>query len=150
MKSRTPSTRLARLSAALVLTTAAGCASRTPYDFQAERRATSAYAVGPGDVLQVNAWKNEALTQRVTVRPDGVVTLPVIGDVRAVGRTVEAISKEIASRATKIYIEPPVVSVDVTELHSYRIYVLGEVARPGEFTPRGQVTVLQAIALAGG
>src|SRR5215208_2507058 len=129
----------------------AGCgASRPAYDFPAERKSTSSYTVGPGDVLQVNAWKNEALSQRVTVRPDGFVTVPLIGDVQAGGRNVDEIAKDIVSRAARFYTEPPVVSVDVAELHSYRIYVLGEVARPGEFTPKGQVTVLQAIALAGG
>jgi polysaccharide export outer membrane protein len=84
------------------------------------------------------------------VRPDGFITMPLIGDVQAGGRNVDAIAKDIATRSTKFYTEPPVISVDVAELHSYRIYVLGEVTRPGEFTPKGQVTVLQAIALAGG
>jgi polysaccharide export outer membrane protein len=129
----------------------AGCgAARPRYDFASERRATSTSAVGPGDVLQVRAWKNDALSQRVTVRPDGFITLPLIGDVLAGGRNVEAIAGDVASRAAKFYTEVPVVAVEVAELHSYRIYVLGEVARPGEFTPRGQITVLQAIALAGG
>ena len=129
----------------------AGCgSSKSAYDFAAERRATSSYTVGPGDVLQVNAWKNEALTQRLTVRPDGFITMPLIGDVVAGGRNVDAIAKDIATRSQKFYTEQPVISVDVAELHSYRIYVLGEVTRPGEFTPKGQVTVLQAIALAGG
>jgi polysaccharide biosynthesis/export protein len=131
--------------------TAAGCAaSRPKYDFEAERRATSAHAIGAGDILQVNVWKNEQLSQRVTVRPDGFITLPLIGDIQAGGRTVTDVGRDIAERSTKFYTEPPVVSVQMAELHSYRVYVLGEVARPGEFAPRGQVTVLQAIALAGG
>lgn len=123
---------------------------RPSYDFESERHATSAYSVGPGDMLAVNVWKNEALSQRVIVRPDGYVTLPLLGDVAAGGRTVDAIAREIADRAQKFYTERPVVSVEVAELHSYRIYVLGEVSRPGEFSPKGQVTVLQALALAGG
>jgi polysaccharide biosynthesis/export protein len=128
-----------------------GCAARRPqYDFEAERKATTAYSVGPGDVLQVRAWKNEALSQRVTVRPDGYITLPLIGDVMANGRAVEAIAREISEKSSKFYNETLAVAVEVAELHSYRIYVMGEVTRPGEFTPRGQVTVLQAIALAGG
>lgn len=142
---------LALASLALALFGVAGCAAARPhYDFDAERRATSSYTVGPGDLLAVNVWKNEALSQKVVVRPDGFVTLPLIGDVAAGGRTVDAIASEIADRAQRFYTERPVVSVEVAELHSYRIYVLGEVSRPGEFTPRGQVTVLQAIALAGG
>lgn len=144
--------RLTYACSLIALATASlGCAATRPhYDFDAERHATSAYAVGPGDLLAVNVWKNEALSQRVIVRPDGFITLPLLGDVAADGRTVDAIADDIANRAQKFYTERPVVSVEVAELHSYRIYVLGEVARPGEFTPRGQVTVLQALALAGG
>jgi polysaccharide export outer membrane protein len=128
-----------------------GCgASRPNYDFDAERKITRTYTVGPGDVLQVRAWKNEALSQRVTVRPDGYITLPLIGDVMATGRGVEPIARDIAAQAARYYTETPVVAVEVAELHSYRVYVMGEVTRPGEFTPRGTVTVLQALALAGG
>jgi polysaccharide biosynthesis/export protein len=133
------------------LASLASCvAARPRFDFDAERRMTGTYAVGPGDVLQVRAWKNDALSQRVTVRPDGFVTLPLIGDVQVEGRNVDAIAKDVVERSAKFYTETPVVAVEVAELHSYRVYVTGEVARPGEFTPRGQVTVLQAIALAGG
>jgi polysaccharide export outer membrane protein len=147
---------LHRLSLAPLLTLLlagllSGCgAARSSFDFEAERRTTATYAVGPGDVLQVRAWKNEALSQRVTVRPDGYVTLPLIGDVLVEGRTVDSIARDIVTRSAKFYTEAPVVAVEVAELHSYRVYVLGEVARAGEFTPKGQVTVLQAIALAGG
>jgi polysaccharide export outer membrane protein len=140
--------RGAVLAAALL---AVSCAAQKPqFNFDAERKATSAYTVGPGDVLQVRAWKNEALSQRATVRPDGYITLPLIGDVLATGRPVEVIGREISDKAVKFYNEAPTVAVEVAELHSYRVYVMGEVTRPGEFTPRGQVTVLQAIALAGG
>jgi polysaccharide biosynthesis/export protein len=144
--------RVASTLAALSLAAALlGCgSSRSDFNFETERKMTSAYTVGPGDVLQVRAWKNDALSQRVTVRPDGFVTLPLIGDVLAGGRTVETIAADIAARSSAYYTEKPVVAVEVAELHSYRVYVLGEVSRPGEFTPRGQVTVLQAIALAGG
>ncbi len=126
--------------------------ARPAYDFDAERSATAsaAYPVGPGDVLQVRAWKNDALSQKVIVRPDGFVTLPLVGEVDAGGRAVQAIAAEIAARAAAFYTEAPVVAVEVAELHSYRVYVLGEVARPGELTPRGPINVLQAIALAGG
>jgi polysaccharide biosynthesis/export protein len=138
-------------AAVLLALLSAGCgAARPAFDFDAERHQTSTYTVGPGDVLQVRAWKNEALSQRVTVRLDGFVTLPLLGDVLSGGRTVDVIAQDIATRSAKFYTEAPVVSVEVAELHSYRVYVLGEVARPGEFTPKAQITVLQAIALAGG
>jgi polysaccharide export outer membrane protein len=147
-----PSSAALAAALAIALTSAgAGCGASTPrFDYDAERRATSAYSVGPGDALQVRAWKLEALSQRVTVRPDGFITIPLVGEVLATGRTVESIAEEISSRAMKYYTEKPVVSVEVAELKSYRIYVVGEVARPGEFTPTAQVTVLQALALAGG
>ena len=134
----------------LLLALVAGCGATARYDFAAERRAAGTYLVGTGDVLQVRAWKNEPLSQRVVVRPDGFVTLPLIGDVPAGGRAVEAIAADIAGRAARFYTEVPVVAVEVAELHGYRVYVLGEVARPGELAPRGPITVLQAIALAGG
>lgn len=141
-------TRGVALAAALI---ALGCGSSlSNFDYDAERLATSAYSVGPGDALQVRAWKLEALSQRVTVRPDGFITIPLVGEVLASGRTVAAIAEEIADRATKYYTDKPVVSVEVAELKSYRVYVMGEVARPGEFSPNAQITVLQAIALAGG
>lgn len=139
-----------RALSVLALCLPACLTGRPAYDFDAERRATSTYAVGAGDVLQVRAWKNDALSQRVIVRPDGFVTLPLVGEVAAGGRSVQAIAAEIASRAAAFYTERPVVAVEVAELHSYRVYVLGEVARPGELTPRGPINVLQAIALAGG
>jgi polysaccharide export outer membrane protein len=135
---------------AAVLSFSACGAARPSYDFEAERRAASTYVVGAGDVLQIRAWKNDALSQRVVVRPDGYITLPLVGEVRAGGRGAQAIGAEIATRASQFYVEPPVVAVEVAELHSYRVYVLGEVARPGELAPRGPITVLQALALAGG
>jgi polysaccharide export outer membrane protein len=142
---------LGRLAVAVSLVGLTACgAARPNYDFAQERKATQAYTVGPGDILQVRAWKNDALSQRATVRPDGFITLPLLGDVMANGRTVDAISKDISSQATKFYQEQPQVSVEVAELHSYRVYVMGEVTRPGEFTPKAQISVLQAIALAGG
>ncbi len=137
--------------AAVVALGLAACATGRPrYDFDAERQRTSSYAVGPGDVLQVRAWKNDALSQKVIVRPDGYITVPLVGEVLAGGRSAPAIAAEIATRAAAFYTETPVVAVEVAELHSYRVYVLGEVTRPGELTPRGPINVLQAIALAGG
>ena len=128
-----------------------GCSSARPkYDYVHELRVMKTYSVGPGDVLEVRVWHNDQLSRRVTVRPDGFITLPLVGDVPCGGNTVEQISTDIATRGATYYTDPLVVSVEVAELHSYRIYVLGEVIRPGEYTPTGQVTVLQAIALAGG
>ena len=133
---------------AMVLPSCAG--ARPQYDYVQELRNMKTYSVGPGDVLEVRVWHNEQLSRRVTVRPDGFVTLPLVGDIPSGGRNVEQIASDIATRGATYYTDPLVVSVEVAELHSYRIYVLGEVLRPGEYSPSAQVTVLQAIALAGG
>jgi polysaccharide biosynthesis/export protein len=124
--------------------------ARPQYDYVRELRIMKTYSVGPGDVLEVRVWHNDQLSRRVTVRPDGFITLPLVGDVLCGGNTVEKIAADIATRGATYYTEPLVVSVEVAELHSYRIYVLGEVLRPGEYSPTAQVTVLQAIALSGG
>jgi len=148
-----PARRLAALAAAVLtaLAAGAGCGGSMPkFDYDAERKSTNAYNIGPGDILEVRAWNNDALSTRATVRPDGFITVPLVGEVLASGRTAVAIGDEVANRAAKYYTQKPVVSVEVAELHSYRVYVVGEVSRPGEFTPTAQVTVLQAIALAGG
>jgi polysaccharide export outer membrane protein len=142
--------RILAASLALALALLACGTSRPHYDFDAEWRAAGTYLVGAGDVLQVRAWKNDTLSQRVTVRPDGYVTLPLVGEVLAGGRSAQDIATEIATRAARFYTELPRVDVEVAELHGYRVYVLGEVARPGELTPRGAVTVHQALAMAGG
>jgi polysaccharide export outer membrane protein len=137
--------------AAAVAFCSSGCGgSRPQYDYVRELRVMKTYSVGPGDVLEVRVWHNDQMSRRVTVRPDGFITLPLVGDIACGGSTVEQIAADIAAKGATYYTDPLVVSVEVAELHSYRVYVLGEVLRPGEFTPTGQVTVLQAIALAGG
>jgi polysaccharide export outer membrane protein len=106
--------------------------------------------VGPGDVLQVSVWKNDQLSQKVGVRPDGAITLPLLGDVPVAGKTGGEIATDISQRATKYFNEPPSVTIQISEIKSYRVYVLGEVQRPGEYVPGQQVTVLQALSLGGG
>ncbi len=137
--------------AAIVAISSSGCsAARPQYDYVHELSIMKTYSVGPADVLEVRVWHNDQLSRRAMVRPDGFITLPLIGDVSCTGKTVEEISSDIANRGATYYTDPLVVSVEVAELHSYRIYVLGEILRPGEYSPTGQVTVLQALSLAGG
>lgn len=143
-----PNTLITLMLASTVLPSCGG--ARPQYDYVREVRDMKTYSVGPGDVLEVRVWHNEQLSRRVTVRPDGFITLPLVGDVSSGGRNVEQIASDIATRGATFYTDPLVVSVEVAELHSYRIYVVGEVLRPGEYSPTAQVTVLQAIALAGG
>ena len=107
------------------------------------------YKIGPEDVLEVIVWRNQDLSKVVTVRPDGKVSLPLIGDVVAVGLTPDQLMKEVISRL-KDYKENPNVSVVVQQVNSYGIYVLGEVAHPGKYQLKSYTTVLQAVSMAGG
>jgi polysaccharide export outer membrane protein len=125
-----------------------GCAGPIIYNWKAEN--ALGYRVGPGDQLKVNVWKHDELSQQVTVRPDGKFSLTLVGDVDANGRTVDEIGADIAKRSARYFQDNPPVSVQVAEVRSYKIYVVGEVQRSGEFTPNHQVTVLQGLALAGG
>lgn len=107
------------------------------------------YLLGPEDVLKVAVWKDEQLTQETVVRPDGMITFPLIGDVPAAGRTAEDVRNEIARRLVK-YLPNPHVTVTVLKVLSYRIYVLGRVNKPGEYLVGHHTDVLQALSMAGG
>jgi len=107
------------------------------------------YLIGPGDVLQVFVWKETELTKDVTVRYDGKVTLPLLGDVAAAGRTTEQIASDLQARLGR-FVSSPQVTVAVSQPHSKRIFVVGQVAHAGAFPLIGPTTFLQALALAGG
>jgi polysaccharide export outer membrane protein len=100
-------------------------------------------------VLFVSVWKEPDLQLQVLVRPDGGLSFPLAGDVAASGLTVEALSKELATRLRK-YIPEAVVTVAVKELGGNRIYVIGKVNRPGEYPYSRPLDVMQALSLAGG
>src|SRR5262245_13877013 len=108
-----------------------------------------AYRIGPEDVLEISVWKEEALKKDVLVRPDGEISFPLAGDLRAAGRTVGELRAELTKRLEK-YIPDPVVSVLVNRVASNKIYVVGRVARPGDFAAGRYIDVLQALAMAGG
>ena len=107
------------------------------------------YRLGAEDVMLVSVWKDEQLTREVVVRPDGVFSFPLVGDVQAEDRTVEEIRADLVKRLTK-YIPNPNVSVAVTKVLSYKIYVVGRVNKPGEYLIGHYTDVLQALSLAGG
>lgn len=109
----------------------------------------AAYLLGPEDLVKVSVWKDEQLTQEVVVRPDGMISFPLVGDILAAGRTVEEVRLELVKRLGK-FIPNPHVSVLATKLHSYKIYVTGRVNKPGEFLVGHYTDVLQALSLAGG
>ncbi len=125
-----------------------GCGGTRSYNWAQERAA--GYRVGPGDVVKINVWKHDELSQQVTVRPDGAMTMPLIGDIKAEGKTVDEIAIDIGGRVHKYFQDQPPVTVQIAEVRSYKVYVVGEVQRGGEFTPNHQITVLHGLALAGG
>jgi polysaccharide biosynthesis/export protein len=107
------------------------------------------YTIGREDVLEIAVWKDTALTTTAPVRPDGRVSVPMIGDVEADGRTPRQIAGEIQKRLEP-FVKEPVVSVIVREVNSRKVAVVGEVAHPGVYTMRGSMSLLQAVAQAGG
>jgi polysaccharide export outer membrane protein len=107
------------------------------------------YEVQPGDLLHVSVWKETDLDQDVLVRPDGGFSFPLAGDVRAAGKTVEELRTELTERLAR-FIPDLFVTVAVREINGNKIYVIGQVNRPGEFVVNPRVDVMQALSLAGG
>ena len=107
------------------------------------------YILGPEDIIEVLVWKEADLSKTVIIRPDGNISLPLIGDIRAAGLKTEDLKENIAKKL-KEFVDNPTVSVIVTEINSMRIFIQGEVAAPGVYQLRNYTTVLQAISLAGG
>ncbi len=114
-----------------------------------EYETPSEFRLGPEDVLEIAVWKNQDLTKTVAIRPDGLISMPIIGDVQASGLSANELAQRIAERL-KQFVQNPSVSVNVKELNSYSVYVMGEVAKPGKFQLKSYVTVLQAVSMAGG
>ena len=121
-----------------------------PFDVSADPQNSDDYQLGPEDVLEVIVWKNPDLSKVVTVRPDGKISLPLIGDIPATGFTSVQVKDDIAERLREFYKESPQVSIIVQNANSYVIYILGQVERPGQYTVKRGTTFLQALALAGG
>jgi len=107
------------------------------------------FRIGPDDLLHIAVWKNENLSRDVPVRPDGMISLPLVNDVRAQGLTPMEL-RDILTRRLSDFIPNPEVSVIVQEIHSPKASVLGEVVHPGRYDLKGRTTVLDALALAGG
>jgi polysaccharide export outer membrane protein len=129
-----------------------GCALFSPgarSGASTETAREQSYILGPEDVLMISVWKDEHLTKEAVVRPDGMISFPLVGDVKAADRTVEEVRADLTKQLSK-FIPNPHVSVAVTKLLSYRIYVLGRVNKPGEYMVGHNTDVLQALSLAGG
>ncbi len=120
------------------------------FNSQASAQAVPTYTLNAGDTLDIAVWKEEDLTKKdVIVRPDGMFSYPLAGEINAVGHTVAQVEEQISSRLKK-YIPEPVVSVSVKNLDGCRVYVIGQVSKPGSFVMNPRFSVLQALSLAGG
>jgi polysaccharide biosynthesis/export protein len=107
------------------------------------------FLIGPEDVLVVTVWRNQELSKEVIVRPDGKISLPLLGDIMAAGLTAEALSKQIADKLLE-FMSTPTVSVQVKEINSYHIFAVGEVGKPGKIVLKSYTNVVQGISYAGG
>ena len=107
------------------------------------------YRIGPGDILSISVWKDEALTRQLPVLPDGTLHFPLVGKLRVGGKTTDEFKTELETRITR-YVPDPVLSVSVTQVNSMVFYVIGRVNAPGRQMLNANVTALQALAMAGG
>lgn len=129
--------------------TVAMLADRNPPVSDAAPGAAHDYVIGPEDVVDINVWKEPDLTRSLPVRPDGKISMPLLNDVQAAGLTATQLSESIAQKLKK-YLNAPQVTVMVSQINSQRVYVLGEVTRPGAYPLLPGMTILQAISSAGG
>lgn len=129
-------------AAALVLLAAQASAQQGPFR-------GAPYTVNPGDTLTVSVWKEPDLSGPVLVRPDGTFSIPLAGQIDARDKTVTELQRTIAQRLQK-YIANPVVTVSVQDVKGNKIYVIGQVTKPGDFVVNPRVDVMQALSMAGG
>ncbi len=141
-------TSLSWILTATIVLGVVGCAEKKG-NYEVDLAAPPEFFLGPEDVLKVTVWKSPDLSGEVTIRPDGTITMPLIGDVPAAGLTAAVLAKRIGDRLTD-YVSSPIVTIQVKDVNSYFIYVLGEVVRPGKYPLKSYANVVQGISLAGG
>jgi polysaccharide export outer membrane protein len=112
--------------------------------------ATSAdYVIGVEDVLSISVWKEPELTKSVSVRPDGKVSFPLVGDLQASGKTPQQLSQTLTEALAR-FIKEPIVTVTVEQINNFKVYLLGEVGAQGELTLKRRTRLMQLISQAGG
>ena len=133
-----------------------GCASQMSSTVEAQAAAAEVtpidqekYLLGPEDVIEVSVWKEPDMTRQLVVQPDGKVFYPLLGEIRAAGRTVKQLQEEISKRLEK-FVTDASVTVILLKTLNYKFFVTGKVNKPGEFFVGRPTSVLQAIAMAGG
>jgi polysaccharide export outer membrane protein len=112
-------------------------------------RSNAAYVIGADDVLTISVWKEPDISRSVSVRNDGKISLPLIGELQAAGRTPTQLEQDITA-GLRSYIAEPQVSVMVQEANSQKFNILGQVAKPGSYPLTSRLTIVDAIAAAGG
>jgi polysaccharide export outer membrane protein len=124
--------------------------STPPSEVTASKPHDNSFVIGNDDILTINVWKEPDVSQKaIPVRSDGKISLPLVGEVQATGRTPLSLEQDIAARL-KSYIADAEVTVMVQQINSQKYNVLGQVAKPGAYSLTNSQTVLDAIAIAGG
>ena len=144
MKKLSLKTMFAAFAAILIGHDIAGAQTATPTPSLA-----AVYRIGPEDVIQISVFGNEALSRIVPVRPDGMITMPLLNDIKAAGLSPMELREEITKKLVE-FVPSPEVAVIVTEVKSFMISVIGQVMKPGRYDLRSSATVLDALAMAGG
>ena len=148
--------RLSLLALVLLVSACAGVAgaqapasvAKTP-TVESDGSNVEEYRIGPEDVLLISVWKNDLLSRTVSVRPDGMISLPLLNEVQAAGLTPPELRDSLIQRLTE-YMPNPDVSVIVQDVRFFKVSVIGEVVKPGRFELKSRTTVLDALAQAGG
>ena len=140
-------TRAVAVAAAVLVGLLGGGCART--DYSKIDNSERPFTIGREDVLDVAVWRDPELTRTLPVRPDGFISMPLLGEVQAAGKTPNQLADELKQKLTP-YVQEPRVTVVVREVNSSRVFVTGEVTHPGAYPLRGRVSLVQAIALAGG
>jgi polysaccharide export outer membrane protein len=121
----------------------------TPAPAAASSIAVQDYRVNPGDILSISVWREVDLQREVLVRPDGKFSFPLAGDIQAQGNNVDEIRELLTKKLSK-FIPDLVVSVSVLQINGNKVYVIGQVNKPGEINANPQIDVMQALSIAGG
>jgi len=120
-----------------------------PLTAQAAPPADAAYTVKPGDTLLISVWKEPDLQGPVLVRPDGAFSFPLAGQLDARNKSVQELQQELTTKLKK-FISDPVVTVSIQDIKGNKVYVIGQVQKPGDFVVNPRVDVMQALSMAGG
>lgn len=137
------------LALVAVLVSSVGTAEAQPPKAGDAAAAATGYRIGPEDVLQISVFSNEALSRTVPVRPDGMISLPLLNDVKAAGLTPMELRDSLMKKLVE-FVPSPEIAVIVTEVRSFMISVIGQVMKPGRYDLKSSATIVDALAMAGG